>query len=434
MNLNLSFVKPVVFGARLATRWKTHTLPQNAVWIKKELVHMGPAYVKIGQLVATRNDLFPKAIVTELSSLHDNVPPCPYDEIKAVVEYELQSNLADVFSEFSTCALNSASIGQVHTARLPEYPTTPLVVKVQRPHIQQQFANDFDSIVFFAKCMVLLAPENRELDDLYKVIVQTRGMIEEELDFTNEYENLNALRRVFATDEHIVVPRTIKHLSTRRVLVMECVESTRLSESPDPEKVTRQLVKSVVTGGLRHGLIHGDLHPGNIGLVADNKMVLYDGGLVLSVDKTVVRNVFAAVLTEDVELLAKTLVSHRWVYIDDATTGTAQLKQVCRYVFEYVHHLDVKRFIGQIAADPLLNSGRLAFHVDSQLFLMSRSITLLEGTCKTVDGSFSYTDVILNMLTDMSIVMDYVDMDVLIAKSMTDIQKLLLPTKTTDTD
>ena len=426
--MNYSFVKPVLFGARLATRWKNHTTQQNAVWIKKELVHMGPAYVKIGQLVASRNDVFPQEVVDELSSLHDNVPPCSYEDIRQVVEYELTKNIDDIFIEFSTTSLNSASIGQVHSAVLREFPDKPIVVKVQRPNIEHEFARDFDSIIFFTKFITQIAPNNKELDDLYNVIVQSRKMIEDELDFTKEYENLRMMRNAFKNDKNVVIPRTIKHLSTKRILLMEFVESSKLVTSSNPNEITRQMVKSVVTGALRHGLIHGDLHPGNVGFISSDsepgKIVLYDCGLVLQVDKTVVRNLFTSVLTNDVQLLFDTLVQYKLVYIDNDKTGVYQLKRMIIHVFKYVNTLNVKQFASDIALDPALNNGRLDFHIAPDLFLVSRTITLLEGTCKTVDESFMYTDIILDMISDLSVVSEYLDVDVLWTKSLIDIGRL----------
>ena len=96
-----------------------------------------------------------------------------------------------------------------------------------------------------------------------------------------------------------------------------------------------------------------------------------------------------------------------------------------RYAFQYMDTLDVKKLATSIAQDPVLNSGRLDFHIDSKLLLLSRALTLLDGTCKTMDETFMYNDIILDMMTDLSIVSEYIDFDVLFTRSVMDINKTL---------
>ena len=426
--MNASFLKPVVFSVRLATRWNRYTPKQNGSWIKKELISMGPAYIKMGQLVASRSDVFPEAIISELSSLHDMVPPCSYDQIESIIEEELQSTISDLFLEFSASALNSASIGQVHSAVLKEFPLTKIAVKVQRPFVKDCFDADVGSMIRFSGFLTKVLPRNKELQDMHDVILQSRAMIEEELDFSRECENLNTLRKAFSDDELIVIPRTIKKYSTKRVLLMEYIESVRLSNTVDPNGITRKLMKSIVSGALRHGLIHGDLHPGNVGLIfpeSNQKIVLYDCGLLLQIDQSVVRALLSSVLVQDAELLIQTLLEHKLVYIDKEVTGMNQLKRMVLYVICYVDNLSVNALITSISLDPVLNSGKLDFHIDSKLFLLSRTLTLLEGTCKGANKDFAYTDTIVDLVTDFSIISQYIDPRVLLEKSVIDFKKLL---------
>ena len=181
-----------------------------------------------------------------------------------------------------------------------------------------------------------------------------------------------------------------------------------------------------MNGALRHGVIHGDLHAGNLGVSSDNRIVLYDFGLVLSIDPKVVRALLNAVLTNNTDMLFDVMVSARLVYIDDPVIGTIQFKRMISYVLEYILSLDFDRFFQQVSNDVTLNSERLCFHVDSKLFLLSRTMTLLEGTCTSIDKNFVYTDVIMDMMTD-SQNMDYIDADLVLTKGFVDIQRLFVP-------
>lgn len=417
--------KPLLFGMRLAVRWNRYDIRQNARWIKKELIHMGPAYVKMGQLVATRSDLFPEPLVTELSTLHDDVPPCPFEDIRTLIEHELNSPLYETFSEFSEESISSASIGQIHIATLQKYPDIRIAVKVQRPYIDSEFKQDLDSILFVSRMSTLISPQNKQMTDLYNVLSQSRQFIENELDFSLELNNIRAMKRAFENESFIRIPRVIPSVSTKRVLVMEYVESNKL-KSVDPDNIndmTRTMVRSIVRAALEHGVIHGDLHPGNMGVLPTG-IVLYDFGLMLEINPSVVKTLMNAVLTNDPDMLLDTLVSNQLVYIDDPVIGKIQLKRMIMYVIEYITNLNFKQLIENISNDVTLNTDRLYFHVDSRLFLISRTMTLLEGTCRTVDKSFMYTDVILDMLMDFQN-MDYIDMDVMMNKGWNDVQMLL---------
>lgn len=426
--------RPLVFGVRLASRWKRYDVQQNSKWIKTQLIHMGPAYVKMGQMVASRGDLFPDDIVKELSSLRDDVPPCPFTDVKEMVESELSSSLENLFVEFSHESISSASIGQIHIATLKQHPNTPIAIKVQRPNIVDEFKLDMESILFFARIAKSIMPHNKELYDLYNVLSQSRRFIENELDFCKERENITSMRSAFKNDAEIVIPRVVKSISTKRVLALEYIPSNKFDtvvDSSHANRVTRRLVKSVVNGALRHGVIHGDLHAGNLGICSDNRIVVYDFGLILSVDPTVVRTLLNAVLTNNVDMLFDAMVSARLVHIDDPVIGTIQLKRMISYVIEYILSLDFDRFFKHISNDVTLNSGRLCFHVDSKLFLMSRTMTLLEGTCVSIDKSFMYTDVIADIMLD-SQNMDFIDVDMVLTKGLVDIQRWISPTTTTN--
>lgn len=421
--------KPILFGVRLASRWNRYNIYQNSKWIKHQLIHMGPAYVKMGQLVATRSDLFPEAITEELSSLHDKVPPCAFQDVRQVVEEDLGLPIDVLFTDFSEECLSSASIGQIHTATLKEFPDIRLAVKIQRPNIAQEFTHDMDSIVMFARLASLIVPNNKEMRDLYNVLLESRRFIENELDFESELKNIQAMRKAFEDDPFVTIPRTMQKVSTKRVLALEYIDSKDFKDVTDPETVTRRLVKSIVMASLKHGVVHGDLHPGNLGVLS-NGVVLYDFGLVLSINPEIVKTLMTAVITNNEDMLLDALLTNNLVYLDEPVVGRIQLRRMIGYVIEYINTIDFNQLIENISNDITLQSNKLCFHVDSKLFLLSRTMTLLEGTCKSVDASFMYTDVVFDMMFET----DYLDAELMMTKGVSDIQRFFSNKNTDTTD
>jgi predicted unusual protein kinase regulating ubiquinone biosynthesis (AarF/ABC1/UbiB family) len=406
--------------------------------MKTDIMKMGPAYIKIGQFVAAREDIFPEYITSELSELHDNVGPIGFELIKQTIEEEYKTDLHDLFLTVNNIALSAASIGQVHTATLVEYPNLPLVIKVQKPEVREQFQNDFVALQIIINALNTCFPKNQTYKDLYNIVVQCEQAVYKELDYTNEVNNLKQMRRVFR-DTDVTVPRVISKMSTNKVIVMEYVKSSKMNDTHvDKKDASIRLMKSTVMCGMKHGLIHGDLHPGNIGVLEKNRFVLYDCGLVVHIKPGVLREVFSAILSKNNERFIKALLDNKLVYIDEEPIGNIQLNRVVRYVMEYLDDVDIDIFFNKIQTDTLLNSGMMKFHIDPDMFLISRTMSLLEGTCKSVNPEFSYNDIIMEMVTDPELVAEYVDVEVILKKALLDIQKLTrIPfqsVETTDND
>lgn len=424
MQLLRSFVKPVVFGSKLVRHLRSNK--PNLSWMKNDLTQMGPAYIKIGQFVAAREDIFPEYITTELSELHDNVTPIDFELIKQTIEEEYESGLHETFLTVNNIALSAASIGQVHLAVLINYPDTPLIIKVQKPNVEEQFRNDFTALQIMMNAVNKCFPNNQTYKDLYNIVVQCEQAVQSELDYGTEVKNLTEMRRAFKNSD-IVVPRVVSELSTKKVILMEYVRASKLNDINDPDKkkdASMRLMRSTMMCGMKHGIIHGDLHPGNIGVVDENMFVLFDCGLVVNIKPNVLREVFSAILSKNNERFQKALLDNELLYIDEEPIGTIQLNRVVRYIMEYLDDVDIDAFFGKIQRDELLNSGAMRFHIDPDMFLISRTLSLLEGTCKSVDPDFSYNDIIFDMVTDMELITEFFDADVFLKKALIDVRKL----------
>jgi predicted unusual protein kinase regulating ubiquinone biosynthesis (AarF/ABC1/UbiB family) len=384
--------------------------------MKHDISRMGPAYVKVGQFIAARSDVFPKYITSELSGLHDDVQPEPFESIVNILQKECDMKH---FLSIDETPLSTASIGQIHHCVLKDYPDTPVVMKVRKPNVDQQVRDDFEALTNIIECCRICIPGNRMISDLYSIVEQCKRSVYQELDFEIEKKNLKALRVAFK-DTSVVVPRVVGPLSTDKVLLLEYVPSKKLTQGTN----TTELVKTIFLCGLQFGVIHGDLHPGNIGLIDNDQFVLYDTGSVIYVNPQMIKDLFTGILSKNTNMVMTKLLENNLVYVTREPEGSVQLNHAVRYIIDYIDHVNVQKLIAQVKSDPVLNTTYLHFRIDPDLFLLSRTMSLLEGTCKHVNTEFSYNDILLDMLTDTDVLLEYMDMTALLQRGLSDIQRM----------
>ncbi|HYK64710.1 MAG TPA: AarF/UbiB family protein [Patescibacteria group bacterium] len=236
--------------------------------------------IKACQFIATRADVLPDEWVSTLSGLHDRVPPRPFDLIREQIERELRRPLNTVYAEFDPTPLASASLAQVHQARLHD--GRRCAVKVQYPGIDGIVRADLRNMMFVLQILALL---ERDFD--YRVLTrEALKYVPMELDFIHEAENATTMRRNFAADADVVVPEAYPEFTTRRVFTMELVEGIKITDIEgleragiDKHRVAQKLVEIFCDQVLRDGFFHADPHPGNILVQPGPKLVLLDFGL-----------------------------------------------------------------------------------------------------------------------------------------------------------
>jgi ubiquinone biosynthesis protein len=242
-----------------------------AVGFRKKLVELGPAYVKLGQVLSTRPDLLPEPYIRELEKLQDDVGPIPYEEVERVIEEELGSRISKLFDFFDPEPLGTASLGQVHGARMRG--GREVVVKVQRPNIRASLADDLE---FFHELAVFMS-EHTSVGtrvDVLGVIQQMERAIAEELDYRTEARNVATFRKALAQFPRIMVPKVIEAYSSERVLSTERVRGVKVDKvSPlarlehDFTPVAEELTRAYLKGITLDGFFHADPHPGNVFVV-----------------------------------------------------------------------------------------------------------------------------------------------------------------------
>ncbi|HUN80191.1 MAG TPA: AarF/ABC1/UbiB kinase family protein, partial [Phycisphaerae bacterium] len=247
----------------------------------RDLESLGPTFVKIGQLLASRADLLPPAYLTALSRLQDDVTPVEFDKIEEVINAELSARPSRAFSEIDPTPIAAASLAQVHAAKLRD--GRDVVIKVQRPGIREQIRKDFEAFLTIARLGTYTAYGRKyHIQDL---VLEFQRSIEEELDYRLELDNLRTMKSNLAEYELLQVPSPIPDFCTSRIITMERIWGSSVrSVSPVVfTEVNGHMLAEVLFGAylkqiLIDGFFHADPHPGNVFLTPEHRLALIDLG------------------------------------------------------------------------------------------------------------------------------------------------------------
>ena len=253
--------------------------------------HLGPTYIKLGQIISSGEGIFPEELVSEFHLLRDRVPPEPFAVVRRTIEADLGRPLAEVFTSFDRTPIASASIAQVHSATLRT--GERVVVKVQRSRVAPMVRLDIAAMAWIAPHLVGRIPVAALTNPpaLVELFAET---IVEELDFRLEAQNMLDIAAVFAGtgQRTVVVPRPHPQLVTRRVLVMEHLHGFPWRDAEgmreagiDTAAVLRASLIAFLEGALLYGVFHGDLHGGNMMVQSDGTVALLDFGITARLDE-----------------------------------------------------------------------------------------------------------------------------------------------------
>lgn len=252
--------------------------------LHKILQSLGPTFIKLGQIASTRRDIVPEEIVRELEKLQDQVTPFPFEKARQIVEAELGDSLENLFLEFQEVPLATASIGQVHVARL--HSQEVVAIKVQRPDILKKVETDLEILDDLARLMEARIPWARRYQ-IRKMIDEFAKSLKAELDYNAEGRNGERIANHFIDNQGIKIPRIHWEFSTSKVLTMDFIKGIKINhykqldeEGYDRRIIAERLANSMLQQILIDGFYHGDPHPGNIVILPGNVVSLMDFGMV----------------------------------------------------------------------------------------------------------------------------------------------------------
>lgn len=358
---------------------------------------LGPSFVKLGQIVSTRPDLIPPETILELKKLQDRVPAVGFDDIKKQIETDLGKTIEETFESFEPMPLASASVGQVHRAKLKgdDGVVRDVVVKVQRPNIRLYIERDVELLYLLAQAIDRAVPEAR-LYQPVKMVEEFDRAIMAELDFGLEADHATRFAKNFEGEAHVRFPKIHRHVSGKRVLVMEFFDGKKVYDAVaagyDSEKVTRAMLAVQIKSIFEDGFFHADPHPGNVLIMGatDAPVIgLIDLGLVGRLtpqlrDKTV--DLMVACIQEDHRAIADALLA----------IGTPT-KKVDRRAFEAEVTVLSAKYLGKQLAeievsalirDFVGGAQKYGIEIPPDFLMVGKAIATLEGVGKEISPSF----------------------------------------------
>ena len=397
-------------------------------WLRNEMIELGPAFMKMGQFMSTRSDVFGAIITNELSYLQDSANPVDFAEIQPIIERELGFPLATAFTELEENPIASASIGQVHRAKMRVKGSTgatyDVVVKIQKPGVREQILEDLSILKGISKLAAKTGTQRGK--EAQQLLSQYETFLQAELDYKNEVQNMMDFREAFATANainadsatRVLIPRPFPTLCTENVLVMEQISSIKVTDvvslrnaGVSPTDVASCIVNAFIAQIVTYGLVHCDPHPGNIGIVVRRQpsndavkmqpvgsvpfdIVLYDFGNVISLSedfRSQINNLVVAIVQEDVDEFLELLIRLNVIMINDPLEKL-ELKSFFSYFFEYLKTVDFTKLRTSILDNEALQQSQIGFKVDNDFLALFRVFSLLDGTCVLLDPEFSYID------------------------------------------
>jgi ubiquinone biosynthesis protein len=364
----------------------------QATRLRLALEELGPTFVKLGQVMATRVDLFPPRWISELEKLHAEVPPVPFEALLPGLERALGRSPFEVFRDVETRAHAAASIAQVHRAKLAD--GTPVVLKVRRPGVREKIDTDLRLLRRIAELIESEIPEARRYRPA-EIAAQFARSLEREADFAIETRNIQRFAENFAGDPHVVIPRIFPEWTSELLLVQEHVEGIPATDLAaveaaglDRKLLAARGVEAFLRMILVDGFFHADPHPGNVFYLPGNRMVVIDFGMVGRLSpqrRRQVIDLLAGIARMAEEPMIEVLLD--WAgdaYVDEAKLA-ADVNELV-FDFEGVPLKDIR--IGAAVrqfADIVREHSIL---LPSDLSLMFKTLVTLEGLGRQYDPDF----------------------------------------------
>ncbi|MCL5997979.1 MAG: AarF/UbiB family protein [Chloroflexi bacterium] len=361
---------------------------------------LGPTFIKLGQVLSTRPDLLPPDYITELSKLRDNVPPNPWQDVRAILTEEWGKPPEQIFASIDPQPLGAASLAQVYAATLPlesasgEQSLRQVVIKVQRPNIRAVIDADLEIL----EDLAALA-QRTPIGEVYNpidVVGEFAFTLRNELDYWREGRNADRFRRNFADETNLYIPKVYWDHTTRRVLVMERIFGLKIDDLAaldaagyDRHRVALVAARIVVKEILEDGFFHADPHPGNFLVMPGEVLGAMDFGMVghlTDANRLDVIRLYVAAVRMDVEGVIEQLL--RMGAMTGRVDRHALARDVGRFLDKYqgTSLKDVRA--GEVVEEIVGIAFRHHLHMPGDLWLVSKAMVMMEGMGLQLDPSF----------------------------------------------
>ena len=364
--------------------WLRRDRSPYPVRIRRTLEDLGPIFVKFGQILSTRRDLLPDELARELAKLQDRVPPFPGNKARAIIEKAYGKPVGELLEEFDETPLASASIAQVHTARLKD--GKQVVVKVLRPGIEKTIRRDVDLLFTVARLAEKYWKDGRRLHPV-DVVREYEKTIFDELDLMREAANASQLRRNFLDSEVLYVPEIYWDLTRQNVLVMERISGTPVGETDELRRqgISMKLlgergVEIFFTQVFKYNFFHADMHPGNIFVEPNGRYIAVDFGIMGTLteeDKRYLAENLLAFFNRDYRRVAQLHVESGWV---PKETRVEEFESAIRTVSEPIFEKPLSEIsFGHFLLRLFQTARRFDMEVQPQLVLLQKTLLNIEG-------------------------------------------------------
>lgn len=402
---------------RISRRTRPARYRQTAARFRTLAIRMGGVMIKVGQFLSSRLDVLPPEITDELSGLQDEVPPEDFQDIRRIAEAELGTRLEETFESFDATPMAAASLGQVHRARLCQrdtlsQPFCNVVVKVQRPHIEQLIEVDLSALRRVGGWLEKYRPIRKRVD-VRALLEEFATTIHEEIDYLAEGRNAEAFYENFKDHPRVHVPRVVWDQTTRRVLTLEDVFAIKITDYAaisaagiERGEVARRLLDTYLKQIFEDGFVHADPHPGNLFVTPlsahteegqiEWKLTFVDFGMVARVPTELrdgLRELVISVGTRDAARLVR---AYQTLGILLPGADLKLIEQAEAKMFELfwgksmselrqISHKDMHRFAYQFRE--LMYS--MPFQFPQNLLMLGRTVAILSGMCTGLDADFN---------------------------------------------
>jgi ubiquinone biosynthesis protein len=373
-----------------STRWER---------IRMVVEELGPTFVKLAQIMSNRPDMLPEPLIKEFEKLQDKVPPFSYQEVRRIIKEESGFELEEVYAEFNVEPLASASIGQVHMAKL--HNGDKVVVKIQRPEAQEAIERDLTILADIVRRADRYLKRQGVLNAGDVVRVFERSMTRE-LDYSNEARNIQKFRTLYANNPNLYIPKVYKEYSSRRMLTMEFADGCKITNVEqlkawglNPQKLVELGMGIYLEMIFEQGSFHADPHPGNVLVNSKGKIVLIDFGMVghlMRRDKYNFSMVFISIAQQDARAAAEAL--RKLAIEENITDNRAFEYDIQELILDYAS-LDVSE---ASIADMINRLQKIMLDyqlkVPGDIYIIFRALAILEGIGKIMHPNFRTYDFI----------------------------------------